>query len=436
MNDLKKQQLKKIVESVGKLIDADPEEIKKIITIYENLENELDVVNSLMMEAYKLVGLTPELLNYSFELIRNFVPESYSNIDEMKNAIKEKPYSMMTIYDYLKFLAEKGLSPKITKKGNSLTVYSEKNDAPPFIINDISEFEKVLKEYIETIYEIKINATKMDKEHDEEYFLTSALWGNATVYDFANAERHVRKYISFIKDGVFSEYDSLTTIGSINENSIGIQRCEAYNGYETPYAIKIILTNNDDNHRFELPTVRYGIDKDEEGKKTAYIYALQGPREPVKTEYDNQMDKMIKQINSGVKKNRNVSPSAIVSLAVFVGMLQKQGITDIKVPDFLWARWQGKMSDNRITKEELEQLKYNLTTRFLTNFYRFENHFENFNILYRENEIDSFLHISIPQELKCDNKILLEAYQSGLGKNAETDEIINGAKTETPQQKH
>ena len=119
---------------------------------------------------------------------------------------------------------------------------------------------------------------------------------------------------------------------------------------------------------YNLPWIRYGISKNKNGDKIAYIYALQKMEPSLDENYNEEMKKVINKVNSGVKKYRNVTPSAISSLAIFMGMLEGKGIKAIKVPDFLIGRY-GKFS-NAKTEEETDRIQTNLTDKFLRNFLR------------------------------------------------------------------
>lgn len=270
---------------------------------------------------------------------------------------------------------------------------------PIFTINDSDRLEEALQEYLRAVREVDIKYTKMNDDHREKYFLLN-VWKNATNYDFQNPESFISRYTDFIRDNTFSQYDELTFLGKYDNNMLMVQRKQDRSGFETPYIMHFSLTNGKDI--YHLPWVRYGISKNEKGEKIAYIYALQNMEISSNEEYNRQIQSSINKVNSGVKNYRNVTPSAIATLSVFIGMLENEGIYSIRVPDFLIGRYKRFRSTN--TEEDIDKIQRNVTDKFLRNFLRLSEQLDNLQL----QGFDGFLWAKINKTKEASNKGTLE----------------------------
>lgn len=148
------------------------------------------------------------------------------------------------------------------------------------------------------------------------------------------------------------------------------------------------------------------------GEKIAYIYALQGKKEPQGTTYQQEIRSFCNLANRGVKRYRNVSPSAIVALTLFYGMLEREEIHRIKAPIFLVGRY-GRFVGAK-TREESDAIQCNLTDRFCRNFLRMEDQFSHIQLHpFRNDEYDSFLRMSLGKMDHCDYPFLEMIYKIG-----------------------
>lgn len=293
-----------------------------------------------------------------------------------------------------------------------ITPRSNEEYIPEFTINDVDVFERNLKKYLDAVKYTDIKSTQLDDRHNERYFLFN-VWKNATCSDFQNPEKFILRYAGFIKDQTFSEFDDLTPIGKFGGSMVMAQRCQDDYGFETPYIMHLSFTNGKDI--YNLPWIRYGITQNRFGDKLAYIYAIQR-MEPSRDEaYNQEVKKAINGVNSGVKRYRNVTPSAIAALGIFMGMLEAEGVKAIKAPDFLIGRYGRFVNAN--TEEETDRIQHNLTEKFLRNFLRLDDQLENFRVEpIGVNELNSFLCMSLDHFTGCDNEALARLY--GIGKSA------------------
>ena len=73
-------------------------------------------------------------------------------------------------------------------------------------------------------------------------------------------------------------------------------------------------------------------------------YISDFPREFKRDNIKEKYKDIVNDINTGINKFRNVSPSFVVSLSLFVDMLKDLGITKIMAPDYLFGRYRKKHS--------------------------------------------------------------------------------------------
>lgn len=302
---------------------------------------------------------------------------------------------------------------EVQRIGKKVIITPKRNPEyiPEFVINNVDVFEETLRRYLDTIRETHIKSTKMDDRHNERYFIFN-IWKNATNSDFQNPEKFIARYTNFIKDDTFSQFDRLTTLGMYENSMLMVQREQDEYGFETPYIMHLSLTNG--KYIYNLPWIRYGISQNQNGDKMAYIYALQKMEPSLSEKYNEEIKKSINKVNTGVKNYRNVTPNAIAALAIFMGMLEAEGVTAIKVPDFLIGRY-GRFV-NVATEEETDRIQYNLTNKFMRNFLRLEEQLDNVKVepIFID-AYNSFMCVSLDKMEDCKNQAIKQLYNLGRG---------------------
>ena len=338
---------------------------------------------------------------------------------------------MLIVEEFFKMIKEiDGFSAKKTENGIVFIPPKSKYFyMPRIVISDLVRFKNALDDYISTVENTNIRSTKMDKKHDVNYFLF-CLIKNLSNYDYNNFEEYIEMYTQFIRDKTFSEYNQKTKIGMLDERtSILVRRTEEYYGAETPYVMKTFIKNN--HIEYELPLIRYGISENG-NKKTACIYMIQRKRQYVESKFTKEVDKLINQVNSGVKNMRDVTPSMIFALTLFLGMIQREGIKDIIVPDFLPRRYAHFQNIN--SEEQRDKIQSHATEKFLKIFLRLQEQLDGFVITAFPNDIDSSMHICLSDNLKSKNKLLNRTYLMGyngiLVKTQDTGDIGNNINDE------
>lgn len=296
---------------------------------------------------------------------------------------------------------------------------SIRNDLYNFYFHDYNNLIKLLKEYVYTVcrfYNIPINDNEIKK-------ILILLWSNITKEEMLNIENYVKKYIDFLND------DKLININNSKDiTDLGLVKYEIEKQsikQETPYCFISYFEKN--NQRYYLPRISFGISEDK-----CYIYAIQNKNKNLENSYSDLVHKKLNTLNSGVKKYRNVSPSAIASLSLFLSVLKEHNIDNFEVVSNLPLRILNhelvdayKLQIEKKTKTilEVEKLKKimedkrfkiydNTTEKFKNNFRRLSNHFKI--VINKKNELSDNL---IGQILELNsNNLLFSELTKGRGK--------------------
>lgn len=256
--------------------------------------------------------------------------------------------------------------------------------------------------YVKTKYE-----QDASKSNPGEYFL-HWLIKNLTNSDSEDLVSYVNRYTNFTSDTTFENLNKTGFLFKYDDiNFYCVNAPEFESGLETPYLMLFWAEVNEET--FMLPFIRYGIEENENGK-TAYIYAVQKRSYP-KNENELRADEMFAKANSGIKANRNASPSMLHVLSCFMGMLHAKGINHVKAPDFIIRRWGDFWGSE--DEETDDRIQFSATNRFLINFARLEQQFTGINITAVPNDIDSFLHLKLDEKISTTYPTLELFFDSG-----------------------
>ena len=269
--------------------------------------------------------------------------------------------------------------------------YFNKNNIATLVIKEEEEFLKLLNIYIKK--EIDLNRKSIrfinDTKENRIKFLISYLFANASIMDFENPNSYIERRIDFLNNKLFNEKIKIP-LGKIFlpkiESDIIL---EAENitqdvRMETPYCVKLKLTDKSNSYTFKLPTISYGINE-ENGIRKCYIYSIQNKEEPPKDEkeelYRKKVSRMLYQLNKFVTDDdiKDVSVSFVLSLSIFINLLKKQNIEKINIILYLPLRYYSReLAASKIENEEKrnslwernEKIQTNLTQKFLTTIKR------------------------------------------------------------------
>ena len=293
-----------------------------------------------------------------------------------------------------------------------------KDNVPTIIVKNKELFYKYIKEFL-NLFNLK----------NEEEILKKLvyLFSNLSFSDFNNIELYLKRNINFVKNRLFLDKE----IPFLDEK-IEIATREYYQ--ETPYCFVVNITNGVE--KYELPIISYGISDD-----VCYILAVQDKNLDKSSKYGKKIKRLLYKINSGIPNSENVlnkddsgfsiknigdvSPSAVLSLSIFLKQLFDIGIMKIKVVPFLPIRYNAKKKayqlkiEYLIKKEKLNlnqqnelkqkymdehlRIQNNLTQKFLRNFFRINHHFPNVSIYACPFEADEYLYINLASFTKNDD---------------------------------
>lgn len=261
------------------------------------------------------------------------------------------------------------------------------SNIPNLYIKNHDNFYKLLNTYVN-------NALKF-YELEENYYniklVLSYLFVNITMSEMTDLENYVSKYINFINDINLKDKsgEKTTTLGNL-KYSIEKQSIQQ----ETPYSFKSYFEK--DESKYALPRISFGI-----CNGVCYIYAIQNKDSKINIdfEYNKEVKEKLRTINSGISKYRNVTPSFVVALSLFISFLKDNNINKIKIVTPLPIRQMNRELSleykikfysmyGKLSSDELEKFKkeitdkklnddYNSTIKFFNCFNRLRLHFDN-----------------------------------------------------------
>lgn len=296
-------------------------------------------------------------------------------------------------------------------------------------INDYKDLIKKLEEYVY----IAINLYQFDMNEYDIKKILILLWANITNEEMLDVNSFVQKYIDFFNNNALVGYHGEKTIDGIGKLSYSFD-IQSYK-QETPYCFNSCFSNliNGQEVIYHLPRISYGIIGDK-----CYIYAIQNKNKksnnPEQLVYDEIVKKKMNTINSGVKTYRNVTPSALIAIILFLSILQEKNINKIEVVCNLPIRHQNRRLVNEfklqvenqeksvvdiekiqsIMKSKSVQIYNNTVIKYKDSFKRIANQF---GVIMRlpENELSENLFLSV-NILDTENAFIKQIIASNIEK--------------------
>ncbi len=337
---------------------------------------------------------------------------------------------------------------KIEQNGKVL-IDTGANAPGKLLIRNEEKFFSLLQEYLEL--EISKNRkayTFINKSVEEKMkFLMMNLISNATSEDFINPEEFLRRNIDFQKDITFQSINTPLEVklGQTFKNShLEIQNELTDSRMETPYKIteKLKGVINNQEVEYYLPSIYYGI-RQENNELVCYIYSIiSDNKKKNETEenkkYTSIINRLLYKLNNGIKEKESVeyfdfknnlsdyypegnitdvTPSFILSLNIFITLLQNKNVTKIKAVPYLPIRYISREvaaennKDEDKKKELLERndaIQTNLTNKFIRTFRRLAVQNDSLEIETYPYELDEFLTIKLNGRKKELDNMLLE----------------------------
>lgn len=277
---------------------------------------------------------------------------------------------------------------------------SEERYYKPIIkIPDLDYFRILLMEYISSVKEfLEKNNMNLKPYQDLGYVFRIMLF-NLAPSDAADLNRFIETRISLFRDDHFEELKTPVKIFEHDGISFYAKRELEEFGLETPYIMTFSMEQN--GKKYDLPMIRYGIDD----TGVCYIYAVQIGRGRSCDTQDPEYKKTVNSVNRGVKEHRDVSPSFVLVLAMFLKILCKNNICKIVIPDFLFNRYKKyyRATTTKRSDEILSRMFHNIMTLVM----RMDSQIDGFSIQSYPLELDSYYHIEL-SSLRSKN-IMLKA---------------------------
>lgn len=338
-----------------------------------------------------------------------------------------------------------GFNTTIYKDGTEINFKSDNNLSNLIIKNEETFFE-LLKEYLmlELEFDRKSPRFIQDEERNHIKFILAYLFVNATTEDFMNPENLIKRNIAFLKDETFKDLNEQFDLnGHFLDSKIEVKNVKHPITMETPYKMDISLVKYEENKKLEYPlaSVAYGIQNFVGGGVTCYIYSLMKPKRKdtlseEEKQYEKKIARLLYKLNDGISEYESsdyfeykedntkfypenisdVTPSFLLSLIVFLSMLQKKEIHNIKVVPYLPLRYLSrdimaeKMTD--LEKKEIihnrnNAIQDNATNKFIRTFMRAAFHMNDLQVTSYPYEVDEFLSIYLTnKETELNNEIL------------------------------
>ncbi len=261
---------------------------------------------------------------------------------------------------------------------------------PVIIIKDLKELENALINYAHALNSFYAGANNLESYQNLSFFMNH-LFFNMTYSDASDLISHIEKRTEFLGDTHFQEYKNPTLFFKDGDIEYYVQNVVEAPGLEAPF--KLIFSMKVDGVFYPLPLVRYAFDKN----NVCHLFAVQFGRGRLYNVDDEIYKKVVNKINSGVNKYRNVSPSFVLSFRLFLQLLGKYNISEIKVPDFLFGRYKNYFGAATTVRSNA------ILTRILDNFLlliqRIEYQFTGFEVTAYPNDVDSYTHIKLVGEV-------------------------------------
>lgn len=303
------------------------------------------------------------------------------------------------------------------------------NNMATLVIKDENKFINKLEEYIKCISEYK----NIDLDKNNIKIIMTYLFCNANGDDFLEPILYMDRLEKFISDKTFDDFDVSLELGNIFKNcNLEISNKEQSIKMETLKKMTFRITNGD--YSYSLPDITYGIKENSIGEKECYIYSILNPKEKKKEmtyeeeKFYKRIHRLLYKVDEGVSVNRgeeeypstikDVSSSAVISLLIFMELLDKKNINIVKAVPYLPIRYSSRrnaaMESDK--KEELlkrnDRIQGNITNKFLLTFERVMHHRSGMEIVSYPYQVDSLLTIIVDKGKVTNNSLLNEIEES------------------------
>jgi len=267
-------------------------------------------------------GKTYQFLKYFISNTIYEINNEY-NMSFIKFVFKEEDLNIVVSkLDMDNYRIQRGIN---ILKDNINEYYNNFNDDIMYInIDDCYKFFNLLSRIYKRV------ESKFDKENPKD--LIRSIWLRMGVDDVDHVNQFLEKQLNFLYGDrlfngtykVFKNYDNykLVYYDGINDDCF-----ETNNYLELSLINKDYDNNGAEREKYSFPVVHYAINY-ENGNPVCYVYGIQ------RLDYQRKDADVKTVLNSHKKKLRNgcVSPEFVLTLKLFIDVIESHGVTDIKVP--------------------------------------------------------------------------------------------------------
>ena len=326
---------------------------------------------------------------------------------------------------------------KILENNQEKLFLNNENNLSMLYIKEEDKLFQKLEEYLKEEEKMnrKIPAHSEKEEKDKYKWLMMYLFAYATTEDFINPVEYLNKRIDFLKDHTFEELEETISVPFEKKPihaTLEIRQEKTHSAMETPKRIAMQLRDMDHPDAiYQLPNIYYAI-REENGKKTCYIYSLlKGKDKKEKSEEEEKFSKRINRglfkLNDGVSQTedynmegeaniKDVSMPFVFALNIFISLLQRKGIEEIKAVPYLPVSYLARdiIATTSSRREELlernQRIQENQTNKLIRTFRRLCAQNTQLKVRTLPYEVDEFLTLSLePRRKELDNMLIEES---------------------------
>lgn len=280
--------------------------------------------------------------------------------------------------------------------------------------------------------DLYLKETREFYNDDKEYFMVKNfsfdkhllyfLFVNMTNYDINNVYQYVDNRTRMIKES--KNFSGKTYyLGHYSDNTkidfdIFAKIKKNRSNLETPLDFEINIKK--DNQNFFLPTIHFGV---ENGK--VFVAGIQNFYTQQESELAKTLDRYFRKVNKNIESGSleaNVSPNAVVSMAIFFKFLKQHNIKDVEVCDYMPLRYASSLEckkekfkkQNKNESEVydlMDKNQFNMTNKLMNLMLRMAVHFDNLLVDYNQTKNQMEIKLTDSETTKNDN-IIHKIYDS------------------------
>lgn len=315
-------------------------------------------------------------------------------------------------------------------KDKNIEYYNDEKNVHTLVIKNEEEFFRYLQIYINKELMAKRKSVKFlhDTPRNRIKFLISYLFVNASPMDFVNPIEYLKKRIAYLNDNTFDDEKYINLEGK--DIYLKIKKVSQDVRMETPKRIEFSIVNLKKDLEFKLPSISYGI-RNMNNMKYCDIYSIHHPDPKQKGKNDEEqkfikkMSRLLYKVDAGEIDHdvKDVSASALISLASFISLLKENNITHMSfilcLPIGYYSREISAENIKDIDRqnylfERNDTIQNNITNKFLRTIRRLATQIEGINIKNIDTVDDGYLEVELNKNKYNTNNPLLNSVTSSI----------------------